>query len=218
MGTLLTLAWLIVIVYATIPAWWLLIHPFAERWRKWRRSPYRALLPLWILMWLIAGAATWRWRELRLYRSPLAWIPAALLLAISFFIYRRIRAEFGVANFSGQAEVRPHEFEQRLVTTGLHARVRHPIYLAHLCSVTAWTVGSGLAVNYALLLFALLTGAIMIRLEERELERRFGEEWREYKTKVLAVLPHLHSVNPQGRSSSSARNNLKIVPKGQDAV
>jgi protein-S-isoprenylcysteine O-methyltransferase Ste14 len=29
----------------------------------------------------------------------------------------------------------------------------------------------------------------MITLEERELERRFGDQWREYKRRVPAFLP-----------------------------
>src|SRR5205823_1778112 len=98
--------------------------------------------------------------------------PALVLFLSGFSIYRRIGVEFGVANFSGRAEMRPLEVEQKLITTGMHARLRHPIYLAHLCMLLAWTLGSGLQVNYALLVMAFLTGIIMVRLEERELERR----------------------------------------------
>jgi len=50
-------------------------------------------------------------------------------------------------------------------------------------------VGTGLAVCYALALFAVVTGAIMIRLEDKELEQRFGAEYREYRRRVPAVVP-----------------------------
>ena len=53
----------------------------------------------------------------------------------------------------------------------------------------AWSLGTGLAVCYGLTAFALVTGAIMIRLEERELEQRFGEAYREYQRRVPAVVP-----------------------------
>ncbi len=33
----------------------------------------------------------------------------------------------------------------------------------------------------------------MIRLEERELEERFGEEYREYRQRVSAVLPWMRT-------------------------
>jgi hypothetical protein len=41
-----TIAWLACVVHSTIPAFWLMIHPFADRWRARRRSPYRVLLPV----------------------------------------------------------------------------------------------------------------------------------------------------------------------------
>ena len=33
--------------------------------------------------------------------------------------------------------------ERRLVTSGIPQRIWHPIYLAHLCMLLAWTLGSG---------------------------------------------------------------------------
>ena len=84
----------------------------------------------------------------------------------------------------------------------MHARVRHPIYLAHFSMLLGWTLGSGLAVNYALLAFALITGAAMIVLEERELEKRFGGQWRGYKRRVNAVLPSFRRANPSKGTAS----------------
>ncbi len=85
----------------------------------------------------------------------------------------------------------PGHREQRLVTSGIRAHIRHPVYLGHLCEMLTWSVGTGLAVCYGLTAFALVTGAIMIRLEDRELEQRFGEAYREYRRKVPAVLPRV---------------------------
>ena len=53
----------------------------------------------------------------------------------------------------------------------------------------AWSLGSGLAVCYGLTAFAVVTGAVMIRWEDKELEQRFGEAYREYRRQVPAVLP-----------------------------
>ena len=73
--------------------------------------------------------------------------------------------------------------------TGIRAWVRHPVYLAHLCEMLAWSIGTGLIVCYGLTLFAVVTGAVMIRMEDGELERRFGEEYRQYRARVPAVVP-----------------------------
>lgn len=75
------------------------------------------------------------------------------------------------------------------MTSGIRARVRHPVYLAHLCEMLAWSLGTGLAVFYVLTAFAVLTGALMVRMEDRELESRFGEAFRHYKARVPSLLP-----------------------------
>jgi protein-S-isoprenylcysteine O-methyltransferase Ste14 len=39
--------------------------------------------------------------------------------------------------------------------------------------------------------FAIVTGALMIRIEDSELEARFGDQYRAYRRAVPAVLPRL---------------------------
>jgi len=105
--------------------------------------------------------------------------------------YTSIRSGFGARKLSGEAELRPHEHAQELVTTGLHARMRHPIYVAHLLNLAGWSMGSGLVVSFALLaVSALGTFPLMVWIEEQELEKRFGQRYREYKARVpLVPLP-----------------------------
>ena len=102
--------------------------------------------------------------------------------------YTGIRSGFGAHKLSGEAELRPQEHEQELVTTGLHARMRHPIYVAHLLNLAGWTIGSGLLVSYILLaVSALSTFPLMVWIEEHELEKRFGQRFREYKARVPLI-------------------------------
>ena len=62
--------------------------------------------------------------------------------------------------------------------------MRHPLYLAHLCDLVGLTLGTGSVALFALTAVALPTGALMIWMEERELERRFGDDYRAYKQRV----------------------------------
>lgn len=190
MRILSTLGWIAGCIYGTIPLFWLAIHPRVHYWRS-HRSPYRVLMPVWMVMWLATGALTLPWRHLRLYTTPLAWIPAVILFACGFYLYGRSRQGFTGAQLSGHAELHPERFEQRLVTSGVRARVRHPVYLAHFCEMLAWSAGTGVIVLYGLTAFALLTGAIMIAVEERELEQRFGDAYREYRRRVPAFIPRV---------------------------
>jgi protein-S-isoprenylcysteine O-methyltransferase Ste14 len=183
--------WIACVVYSTIPLFWLMIHPRADRWRERTRSPYLVLVPAWVGMWAVMGAVTFRWREAPFYQSLWSWIPAGVLFCTGVILYRLSGKEFGTRQLSGLPEIGGGHAEQRLVTTGIRARVRHPVYLGHLCEMLAWSLGTGLAVCWALTGFAVITGAAMIRIEDQELERRFGEDYRRYRAQVAAVLPRL---------------------------
>jgi len=186
-----TLAWLACAVYATIPSFWLMIHPCVGYWRSRSGSPYRVLLPLWIAMWIILGLITAPWRQVSVYRTSWSWVPSVALFATGFWIYKTSGKQFNRTQLSGRAELLPRQNEQQLVTSGIRGRVRHPVYLGHLCEMLAWSIGTGLAVCYILTAFAVVTGAIMIRLEDKELEQRFGAEYIQYRQRVPAVIPSL---------------------------
>lgn len=193
MRFLQTLGWLACVVYSTIPLFWLMVHPRAHRWRERDGSPFRVLVPAWIVMWIGVGVLTGPWRSAAIYSTPWTWIPAALLFAAGISIYTSSGAHFSWAQLGGLPEVRAANPRQRLVTTGIRSRVRHPVYLGHLCEILAWSLGTGLAVCWLLTAFAIATGAVMIRLEDAELEKRFGEEFRAYRQRVHAVLPRLRA-------------------------
>lgn len=188
---LLHIPWMVSVLYSSIPLFWFAIHPFADYWRRMNRSPYLLLLPIWAAIISALAWATWPWHSDRLYSSPWMWAPAALLMFFGLRTYSGIRSGFGGHKLSGEAELRPHEHAQELVTTGLHARMRHPIYIAHLLNLAGWSVGSGLVVSFVLLaISALGTFPLMIWVEEQELEKRFGQCFREYKARVpLIPLP-----------------------------
>jgi protein-S-isoprenylcysteine O-methyltransferase Ste14 len=185
------IGWLACVVYATIPWFWLAIHTHVEYWRSRFSSPYRLLVPLWIGMWIALGAASAPWRNLSLYQTIWTWLAAAVPFAAGFSIYRLSGMGFTGAQLGGIPEIVAGYGHQQLVTTGIRARVRHPVYLAHLCEMLAWSVGTGLLVCYGLTAFAVLSGIIMVRAEDKELEQRFGEEYRQYRRRVPAILPRI---------------------------
>jgi protein-S-isoprenylcysteine O-methyltransferase Ste14 len=191
MQFLFTLGWLVCVVYSTIPLFWLMVHPRAHRWRASERSPFRVLVPAWIVTWLGVGALTGPWRRVALYSTPWSWIPAGMLFALGISIYSRAGGQFSWAQLGGLPEVRSGHQDDRLVTTGMRAHLRHPVYLAHLCEMLAWSLGTGLLVCWLLTALAVATGAVMIPMEDAELENRFGEKFREYSCRVPAVFPRL---------------------------
>lgn len=142
-------------------------------------------------MWICVAALTARWRDATLYSTPWPWIPAAMLFAIGIFLYASAGAHFSWAQLGGLPEVRSGHQDDKLVTTGIRSRVRHPVYLGHLCEMLAWSLGTGLAVCWLLTALAIATGAVMIRMEDAELEKRFGAEFVAYRQRVPALSPKL---------------------------
>ncbi len=176
-------------VYCTIPLFWLVVHPFIDRWRKRGRRAFTLILPIWAVFIAAAFAIVWPYRSAHYYQNWWNWLPAAFLFWIGLSIYKQAFRGFHRSQVSGLDELEPDLHRQQLVTAGIRARIRHPIYLGHLCEVLGWCVGTGLAPLFALAGFAMVTGALMIRIEDRELEQRFGDAYRTYRSDVPAVIP-----------------------------
>src|SRR6185312_2130021 len=135
------------------------------------------------------GIITGRWRFITLYQTWWQLLPGGALAALDIYLMHKIGRDFGSDRLIGRQELNAAQADNRLITTGMHARMRHPIYMAHLIMLSALTVASGLLVMYGLLAFAIVTGAFMIRTEDAELEKRFGAEYREYRKRVPAIFP-----------------------------
>ena len=176
-------------VYATIPLFWLTVHPMINRWRAAGRRAYLAVVPLWFVYALIAFATGWRFRHVHLYVSWMAWVPAVLFLLMGAALYQAGRQRFEKVKIIGLAELEPSKHSQELITSGIRSRVRHPIYLGHFCELFGWMLGTGSLAIAGLLAFYLISGLIMMRGEDAELEERFGEAFRQYRARVPGFLP-----------------------------
>jgi protein-S-isoprenylcysteine O-methyltransferase Ste14 len=106
------------------------------------------------------------------------WHIAGLAIAIpSFVLFVMARLTLG-RSFSLQAKA------TALVTTGIYARIRNPIYVfggLMLAGALVWVHQL-----WWLLIFAVLVPMQVLRArkEEQVLEEKFGDEYREYKRKT----------------------------------
>ena len=195
------LAMLVCSVYGTIPLFWLVVHPFIDRWRKRGRRAYALILPVWGFFIAVTFLILWPFRSEHFYTTWFAWVPAVTLCFTSASpIYSAAFKSFDRAQVSGLAELEPDRHRQELVTTGIRSRVRHPIYLGHLCEILGWCVGTGLIALYGLAAFAIVTGFVMIRIEDRELEARFGEQLSRLPANRSGRDPALRALNGTPRS------------------
>jgi protein-S-isoprenylcysteine O-methyltransferase Ste14 len=79
----------------------------------------------------------------------------------------------------------PFNPSTRIVVQGLYRFTRNPMYIGF----ALWTLGLAILVDSAWMLLAvpiglILTDRIVITREERYLERKFGEEYLDYKRRV----------------------------------
>ena len=154
----------------------------------------KRLLPIWAAVIPAEMWITWPWHTLRTILLSIHVAGCVALLRHGMADLPADLPEFGGRNLSGAPEIMNDAGSGGLVNTGMHARMRHPIYLAHLCNLAGLSIGSGLAVNFVLLAISLVvTYPLMIVLEERELEHRFGASYREYNNSVpLLPVPFAH--------------------------
>jgi|Deesub1362B_J571_1020462.scaffolds.fasta_scaffold01641_4 protein-S-isoprenylcysteine O-methyltransferase Ste14 len=91
----------------------------------------------------------------------------------------------GIAEFLG---LKPEE-QKRLVTSGLYAKVRHPMYLGAILFI--WATPELRSLDALLYILATLYFAFGIYMEERRLREEFGDAYESYRSRVPAIIPRL---------------------------
>jgi protein-S-isoprenylcysteine O-methyltransferase Ste14 len=114
-----------------------------------------------------------------------AWL-GTLVFAFSLWLFRRTHKDLG-RNWSVSLDIRE---THKLITQGVYARVRHPMYsafwlwaIAQALLLPNWIAGFSGIVGFGTLFFG------RVFEEERMMERAFGDEYRDYMRKTWRILP-----------------------------
>lgn len=171
-------------------AFWLVIHPFARRWRQLDVRVTYALLAVFMTG---VGVLLFAVREPLLGRDlGTNW----LLISIGVVLYLMsvagsllCRRQLSLKIFAGVPEVSRAAFPGQLLQEGIYGVIRHPRYL----SVILGAVGLALIVDYLgayiVVLVSLLGLWPLIIMEESELASRFGPAYTAYRSRVPALVP-----------------------------
>jgi protein-S-isoprenylcysteine O-methyltransferase Ste14 len=140
------------------------------------------------LVWpIIGGALAWFWSDLFRVRWPTPfWLQlvGAVTLIAGIVLFRVAQRIIPFKTLIGIPELAPSTNAQPLLQTGVYARTRNPIYLAHAFFIFAAAAISGFAANWALLILDMAILPLMVRAEERELLARYGAEYAAYMRRV----------------------------------
>jgi protein-S-isoprenylcysteine O-methyltransferase Ste14 len=182
-------AGVILAVELPVPIYWLVMHGGLGFWR--RRNPDR--LPYLVgvgAAWGIGGWLLYRYLRPQLFAAGIRpmWsiLAGAALLLADVVIFAIAESELGGRRLVGQAEL---SSKGDLATNGMYAHVRHPRYLGMILGV----LGAGVLAGSARLWFVsavwFIAALAIIRIEERELRRRFGAAYAAYAEQVPMLLP-----------------------------
>jgi len=81
--------------------------------------------------------------------------------------------------------------DHKLVRNGPYALVRHPIYTGTLLALLGTAIVFGETQGLLVVALATLILWIKSRREELFMTEEFGEEYRQYKQKVKALIPYV---------------------------
>lgn len=139
-----------------------------------------------------------RWIEPDLSLKSVATTLAGLLLILSG-LYGLIRT-IVFFNTIGKGTLAPWSPTRHLVVTGLHAYVRNPMILGVLTILIGESI---LWLSWRIFLWAivffLINTIYFVIYEEPDLERKFGEEYKEYKRKVRRWIPNKTPYHPENK-------------------
>jgi protein-S-isoprenylcysteine O-methyltransferase Ste14 len=79
----------------------------------------------------------------------------------------------------------------RLATTGLYARIRHPQYVGFVLIMFGFLLQWPTLITLIMFPILVFMYAFLARREEAEMERQFGEEYRQYAAKTPRFFPRL---------------------------
>jgi protein-S-isoprenylcysteine O-methyltransferase Ste14 len=176
--------------YFAIPFFWLLVHPFADFWRRRSGRAYAAFA---IVLWLSFEAVFWMtkafWFHQTFTRSWQLWLLGAALIAVEPLMVSRVEGQLSSPILVGWAERDPRQFPPRVVDTGIYARLRHPRYVAAISALLGLAVFSGSLRLVELSALSIPVYWLLTEEEERELLARVGGPFREYRARVPRFLP-----------------------------
>ncbi len=117
---------------------------------------------------------------------------AVVLIVISGTMRYYQTRNFDTKTLTGLPELDPARFDSHLVTEGIYARLRHPRYVQLFIALIGYALFVNYLAAYLMLLVSLIVILLIVRIEEKELIDRFGDEYRDYMARVPRFFPTQH--------------------------
>ncbi|HXE75222.1 MAG TPA: methyltransferase [Candidatus Xenobia bacterium] len=175
-----------------IPVFWLLVHPAIGFWRRYPRACYYGLAPV---ILLATGVGLWWpsdwWLERRFTQHWLAAAFGLAFIATDLWLMRQVERALGWRVLVGLPELMPGSHQAEVKAAGIYERVRHPRYLGMILSWLGAVLLAGSTRLLVLVAVLVAMASMVMELEERELLKRLGAPYADYRRRVPRLLPRL---------------------------
>lgn len=121
--------------------------------------------------------------------QPWAVIAGIILLLLGFVVLTNGFEALGFARAFGR-ELYATGKESRLITVGLYAYTRNPIYLGVIVLLFGWFFTTRLTALLIMTFFFLILLCLVAKWEEHGLTERFGAQYEQYRKAVPFFVPH----------------------------
>ncbi len=183
----------IIVIMPVVITFWVVIHGGSKVWRK--RSPEMAYsVAGFFIVIAILLAISFRseliGRDLGF--NLLFFIVGALIYISSFVLWRPVKRHLDFKTFAGVPEITNTRIE--LIQDGPFSIVRHPRYLMVAIGVAGWCLMSHYAGVYLVGILSIVGLFLVVRLEEKDLLERFGDDYRAYQKRVPQMVPTIAGI------------------------
>ena len=185
------IALLTILIVCWILVFWFLVHVFAPMWRG---IGHRATYIITLAIATAAGFLAFQYRS-ALLGTDLGtnWLLITLSIILFGFMAWFERTYWHNVSWKvlvGLPEISPANQSKRTVMRhGLYGVMRHPRYFSGALGLAAGVLLANYSGTYLLALLLVPMGYLLIRVEERELVARFGDDYRNYQREVPRFIP-----------------------------
>ena len=185
--------WLAVVLVVAMPpglVFWFVVHPFVGFWRRVGVVKTYVVLAV-VGAGMMVGLFLARDLLVATDFGTSRWtggLGLVLLTGATVLFWKR-KKHLDNKRLSGLHELDPSREDGRLLTEGVYGVIRHPRYVEVALAVLAYALMANYLGAYLIWVSTLLCLVLIVPLEERELEERFGEEYRRYREEVPAFIP-----------------------------
>lgn len=181
---------ILIILMPIVITFWIVIHSGSTFWR--RHSVSLAYSTAGFILLIVAILAFSSRQFLLgddLGTNYILFVTGSLIYLASWFLWRPVKRHLDFKTFAGIPEVKDEKID--LIQDGPFAIVRHPRYLMVVIGVLGWCLMCHYSGVYWVGGASILGLVLIMKLEERDLVARFGDEYMQYKKQVPQFVPTL---------------------------